>query len=131
MVCLDTNFLIDLIKKKQEALSKLRSLNSTGMRLSTTTITASELYAGAFQSKYTKQGLAEVNAILDTLRLLTLTRDSAEIYGVTNAHLQSIGKKSQDLDMLIASIVMASTETLLTKNTEDFENIKELKIETW
>ena len=50
MVCLETDFLIALIRKDKYALKKLRNLLAEGERITTTPINASELFKGAYLS---------------------------------------------------------------------------------
>ena len=46
-------------------------------------------------------------------------------------HLRKNGIRIGTMDLRIASIVLASRATLLTRNTKDFEQVPGLKFENW
>jgi predicted nucleic acid-binding protein len=73
MVCLETDFLIALIRKDKYALKKLRNLLAEGERITTTPINASELFKGAYLSERVDENLKAVSGILDRLKLLDFT----------------------------------------------------------
>jgi len=50
MTCLDTDFIIDLLRRKPAAENKLEELTANGDKLTTTPLNASELYKGAYNS---------------------------------------------------------------------------------
>jgi tRNA(fMet)-specific endonuclease VapC len=50
-VCLDTDFLVALLRKHPEAVRKAEEYDSTGAEISTTSMNAFEIYLGAFRSK--------------------------------------------------------------------------------
>ncbi len=47
------------------------------------------------------------------------------------AELQKKGQKTQEIDLLIGSIVLANDFTLITKNKKDFQNISRIKLIEW
>lgn len=51
MVCLDTSFIIALLRHDQNAEKKLEEYLASRVKLSTTPITACELFKGAYRSK--------------------------------------------------------------------------------
>ena len=57
MVCLETDFLIALIRKDEKAIAKLRKLVENGEGLTTTPINAAELFKGAYKSKNVDKNL--------------------------------------------------------------------------
>jgi tRNA(fMet)-specific endonuclease VapC len=59
--------------------------------------------------------------------LLALDRDSAKAAGAINDKSNPIGES----DLLIASIVLANKQVLITRNKKHFERISGLKVEDW
>jgi tRNA(fMet)-specific endonuclease VapC len=128
MVCLDTSFLVDLMRTDNDkALRKLIEFRNE--RLCTTTITLAELYRGAYNSSNTTFEVSKVDKLLQNFEILTLDNESAKKYGEFHNLLRSnpIG----DADLFIASIVISKNETLLTRNLKHFERIQDLKVSSW
>ncbi len=129
MVCLETDFLIALIRKDKYALKKLRNLLAEGERITTTPINASELFKGAYLSERVDDNLKAVSGILDRLKLLDFTFRAAKHYGEIYSELKEKGELIGDMDILVASITLASNEKLITMNIKHFNRIKGLEIE--
>ena len=67
MVCLDTTFLADLIRKDPDAIKKLTSLAKEGNTLATTIITSAELFYGAYKSDNIYREKAKMRLVLSLL----------------------------------------------------------------
>lgn len=126
MVCCDTNFLIDLLRKNVSAYSKLEQLGETD--LTTTIINVAELYRGAYRTADINKELNHVKELLDNFTVLNLDGSGCDIYGKLSSKLrsQSLG----DADLLIASITISNRESLLTKDGH-FSRIDGLSTDTW
>ncbi len=131
MVCLETDFLIALMRKDRDAVSKLKELVEKGERLSTTPINASELFKGAYRSKNIDENLRRVRGLLSRLDLLEFNLTSTEIYGQISSELEEKGVQIGEMDTLIASIALAHNERILTRNTRHFSRVKGLEVENW
>ena len=129
MYCLDTN-IVAFILRGDEKLKKKISLVDTES-ISITTITLCELFKGAYKSSRSKENVSLVHDILQNYELLSLNAKSSEIYGVDFNKLERIGKQTQVLDLMIASIAKSNNLILVTRNKKHFENIPDLKIEEW
>jgi tRNA(fMet)-specific endonuclease VapC len=70
MTCLDTDFIIDLLRRKPAAESKLEEMTADGDKLTTTPLNASELYKGAYNSSWPIEEAKKVRHLLDTLDIL-------------------------------------------------------------
>jgi tRNA(fMet)-specific endonuclease VapC len=127
MVCADTDFLIAWLQNSQDALKKLEELELC--QICTTAITAFELYKGVYRSKRKESEINRVAELLDLVEILVLDSQSARLAGRLEFEMKShiIGES----DLLIASIVLAQGETLLTRNRRHFERVPGLKIESW
>ena len=69
LACLETDFLVALMRKEERAIEKLKKLVESGERL-TTSINASELFKGAYMSKNVKENLKKVEGVLSRLDIL-------------------------------------------------------------
>ncbi|HZY48108.1 MAG TPA: type II toxin-antitoxin system VapC family toxin [Candidatus Bathyarchaeia archaeon] len=131
MVCLDTTFLVDLVRAKPEAEKKLLYYIENDERITTTPVNAAELYDGAYSLKGRRQEADRVRGLLEHLELLDISLAVCEKYGRLTNELKSKGSPIGDMDTLVASTALAHRQILLTRNKAHFEKIPGLIIETW
>ncbi len=129
MTCLDTDFLISFMRGEENSLKKIEELEKKQELLSTTSINATELLKGSYNSKNPKKELIKVKMYLETLEILDFDYESAIIFSKIWYKLKKKGNIIQDFDILIASIAIENDEALLTKNIKHFEKIEGLKLE--
>ncbi|WP_457754123.1 type II toxin-antitoxin system VapC family toxin [Thermococcus sp.] len=120
---LDTYVVIDFLRGKRETIEKLKELRKT-YQFIVTTITAFELYLGAYRSQKRGKRLLEVKAFLNTLLILELDEVSAEIAGKIATELSKDGEPIDVRDLLIGSIAISHSIPLLTNNVKHFERLK-------
>jgi predicted nucleic acid-binding protein len=127
-ICLDTTFVIDLLRDLPAAVERARLLEETGCDLSTTSVNVFELYIGATRSESAKR-MTKLEALLADLRILGLGRGEAEEAASIMIKLAKKGQPIQMRDALIAGCMLGNAyPSILTRNTRDFERIT--KIET-
>jgi len=131
MPCLDTDFIVALLRRRPEAEDRLEEYARRGQSVSTTTITACELYRGAYRAREREKEVAKVSNILRSINLLTLTNESCIVFGQFSSHTELATQPLSDLDLLIASIVLTASETLITRNVRHFSRVPNLKLEPW
>jgi len=136
MVCFDTSFIIDLMreagkKEKGPATLKMEEFRERKEIPRTTIITVSELYVGPNNVKNSVDELEKLEKILLQLDILELDIESARLFGKITATLNQKGIPIGALDTYIASIVIENDEILVTRNTSHFENIPNLRIESY
>jgi len=131
MVCLDTSFIIALIRRDPKAEKKLEDYIVSGAKLSTTPITACELFKGAYRSKRRDTEVRKIRGILTYLEILTFSLDTCERYGKLVNDLQLTGAPIGDLDAMIASLALTYNELILTSDKKHFERVPSLIVETW
>lgn len=127
---LDTCFIIDLLKNKNEAYKKSKELENSSTPLLTTTITIFEIWQG-IPDIQNPERIKKINRLLSSLSLLQLDIDSAKTAGEVHSKLINNGIMIESEDSMIAGICLTRNETLLTRNIKHFDRIKELKIETY
>ncbi len=132
MVCLDTSFLADLIRKKPEAIKKLTDLAKEGNKLSTTIITSAELFYGAYKSNNINKEKAKMQLVLSSFIVFPLDEVSPEKFGEILSKLEKMGQKIEDKDVMIAAIAISKGEnTIVTRNKKDFGRIPNITVETY
>ncbi|MGI0019131.1 MAG: type II toxin-antitoxin system VapC family toxin [Nitrososphaera sp.] len=129
MVCVDTDFLIDLSNREEKALEKLKEIREKGDTVYTTTISIGEYYTGAYRSRDREVRVAKAREFLKAFVPLTADHESARLWGQLSAELKSntIG----DLDLLIASTALSNKQVLVTRNRRHFERVPGLQVEGW
>ncbi len=127
-ICLDTTFLIDLLRDLPAAVEKARELKDTKSDLSTTSINAFEAYIGAIRSANPKR-IATLEALLGELRILLLGKAEAETSASIMVDLMKSGKPIEMRDALIAGCMLRNSyRSIVTRNAEDFSRIMKLEI---
>lgn len=130
MVCLDTEILVGLLKNEDEAVKTIGRLEDGAAPLTTTAITAYELFKGAEISKKSKENLRLIKDVLKNLHLLDLDTRASETAAKVYRDLREMGELVGEFDILIASICLANDETLIS-NDEHFARIPGLRLKNW
>lgn len=117
---LDTDFLIDVLRRRQSAIEKLTKIRDSPEELFLTHINLCELYRGAYQSKNVQKNLLEIETLLNYLGILPFTRTADQRFGELSAHLEKEGKQIGEMDTLIASLALDQGQTILTRNVKHF-----------
>ncbi|EKD77041.1 MAG: PilT protein [uncultured bacterium] len=126
---LDTDTLIYFMKGHQNVVEKISVISSS--ELSTTIINQTELLYGAYNSIRKEQNLKKIQGFLKEIRVLEFSHKASFIFAEHKAHLKKQGNLVADMDLMIASIVLANDGILITNSTKHFEKIKVLKFENW
>jgi predicted nucleic acid-binding protein len=127
MTVLDTDFLISILRGKGTSEITVDMVDNP----KTTIINAFELYYGAKRSTKSEEVLAETNSLLKSVDILGFDRNAALMAADIHAKLVNSGKSLDIQDVLIAGIVMANREEILTRNTEHFSRISGLRWRRW
>ena len=135
MVCLDTTFLIDVIKGRQQVQNIEDKIISKGERITIAAPSLTELFRGLYLKKnlkhVTQEEIENINEIISSFKILDLKKESAILTGKIEVDLTNKGDVIDIEDMMIASICIKNNETLITRNKKHFEKIQELKIQTY
>ena len=131
MVCLDTNFLVALLRGESDAIKRAEEIDSEGLRKVTTPINAFELYLGAHLSERKDGNVRLVRDLLLSIGLLEFDERSCDMAGAIAADLAKLGRPIGTRDSMIAGIALRFEQTLLTRNTEHFSRVKGLKVRAW
>jgi len=114
LVVLDTNVIIKIMRGNKELLNFIEQ--NYDDRISTTVINVYEIMRG--RNKKLKE-------LFEEFIIYPLTIEAVEIASEIYRRLKSNGKIKSDTDILIAAIVKANNELLVTLDN-DFQEIKDL-----
>jgi tRNA(fMet)-specific endonuclease VapC len=132
MYLLDTNIVSYLVRGKNNIQDKVANIPIDELAISS--ITLSELLYGSAIIKDKVQSNLLITTYLNIaqeLELLDFDYNSAIIFSDIKSDLKKLGKLVSDTDMQIASIAINNNLILITNNTKDFINMKNLKLDNW
>ena len=129
MYLLDTNIIIYNLKGNQTVQESLRRHRNDSLCVSI--ISIMELYYGAYKSQRVESNLEKVKIIEESLKVIQIGEEIAELFGILKAGLEAKGQANDDFDILIAATALARNLILVTNNTKHFAKIEGLKIENW
>ena len=133
MILLDTTFLIDLLRKKKNAVSKAIEL-TTRDKLSTTYINIYELLIGIYSIKGIdkEKKLQDVEKLMEKLEVFTLEKESAINSAKIGGDLILKGQVIGDTDNMIIGIALTNgITTIVTRDIKHYKKVKEIKVETY
>ncbi|GAB4015293.1 type II toxin-antitoxin system VapC family toxin [Spirosoma migulaei] len=129
---LDTNICIYLIKGQYDLENKILKAGLNSCYLSE--ITIAELLFGVENSAPDRKlrNLQRVQTLKASFsgRIIPIT-ECLEEYAKHKAQLIKIGRRGDDLDIFIGSTAIVKGLTLVTRNTKDFVNMENIKLENW
>lgn len=130
---LDTNTISEPLKPRPDK-KVIRLIDVKYNQISISSFVVYELIKGAYQLTSVKKRqriLDYINTILSKIPTLTYTKEAAIWQGKEAARLKAIGKTAPFLDAQIASVAKVHDLILVTRNTKDFQNFSDLKLDNW
>ena len=124
-ICLDSDFLIDYLRNKEEAVKWIKE--NINKNLATTTINIFELYYGEYKNGE-ETGILKLGKFLDNLTILNINPEIAKKSGENAAILEKQGKTLDFRDILIGTISTHYGYQLKTNNIKHFERIPDIKL---
>ncbi len=116
MACLDTTFLIDLLRGKQNLESIKNYLTRTGEFLSIPAPAIMEVWEGACLVDASREEKIRILELIDSFAVLPLDAQSAKEAGEISAELRKTGKIIQVEDIMIAGIAKVNGEKVVTRD---------------
>ncbi|MBI2541913.1 type II toxin-antitoxin system VapC family toxin [Candidatus Woesearchaeota archaeon] len=130
MICLDSDFIVDFLRKKSSAVLKMESLK--GQTVASTEVNYLEVIYGILIKKQVPQKeFALAQEFFDSVPSMPLDHISAYNTAKIAAFLKKSGQEIELSDTMIAGICLANNCPILTKNIKHFSRIKGLKVETY
>ena len=128
---LDTTFLIDILRNKQEASDKLKSLEKLNVPIAVAAPSIVEIFAGWHYSKKSDEEKGRIIDVLESQVIHDLDKESARKAGEIKGNLIKTGNDIELMDCMIAGIAYKNKETILTRNVKHFSKIKGINVETY
>jgi tRNA(fMet)-specific endonuclease VapC len=129
MPCLDTTFLVDLLRRDPAAERKLREIEDSGQTLCTTPANLIELYVGAYRARDTESRLERIEVLERGLDLLELGAEECKRCGYVVADLVSRGEPIGTMDVIAGGIALCHGERVITRNVKHYRRITGLDVE--
>ena len=126
MVCLDSDILINFLRKDAKTIRLFENLKSRKETLSITSINSFELIKGI--SRLSNMDQAQVLKFLSNFKMYDFNFDSSKKAADIFNDLKSKGEIIELPDIMIASTVITNNESLITGNINHFERINGLKV---
>jgi len=130
MIFLDTNIISYYLNDCTVVKEELRKAMRNQETVSTTLLNVYEILKG-FKWKNNKQKEKRFNIFLNDLDIYSINDNVIKIATDIYSTLRKKGVTIEDIDILIAAIVIANDGILVTNNTKHFGNIKQLKVVNW
>jgi len=129
MYLLDTDTVIYSLKGHESVARNLREHIHDPIKISV--VTLMELYYGAYKSQKIESNLAKIKTLENSLEIVPLDKESAEVFGIYKSKLENMGTPLDDFDLILASCALARNMTLVSNNIRHFERIEGLKLANW
>jgi tRNA(fMet)-specific endonuclease VapC len=129
MYLLDTDTIIFSLKGNASVQKNLLLHINDAIKISTTTLM--ELYYGAYKSQKVTGNLAKIKTIEQSLEIIPIGIEAAEVFGMLKSKLEKTGSRLDDFDLIIAACSLAHNLTLVTNNEKHFQRIEGLKLANW
>jgi len=126
---LDTNIVIDVIKRRP--MEVLEVFNRRAGEMAISTITEAELVHGAEKSQHREHNLRQVEDFTSRLEVLDYGRKAAAHYGDIRADLERKGTLIGVNDLHLAAHARGEGLILVTNNMREFERVAGLRVENW
>ena len=130
MWLLDTNVCVALINRSDEqAAAHLLQHAPGSVRLCS--VVKAELHFGAQNSARLSENLQRIEIFCRAFESLPFDDESARHYGIVRAQLRREGRPIGGNDLMIASIAIANSHVLVTRNAREFSRVAGLEVERW
>lgn len=124
----DTDWVIDHLANVPEAVRLLDRLAQDGIAISI--ITYMEVYQGVLRNPSPEEAQSKLRAFVNAVPILPFSATVAQRCAHLRETLRKQGKRvnARALDLIIAATAFEYDLTLVTRNTEDYADIPELKL---
>jgi tRNA(fMet)-specific endonuclease VapC len=124
MILLDTNFLIELLSKREAAVRMAQEIDAQPKAISS--ITLYELFIGAQQLKKA----ADIEEMCETIQIIAPGKNIARRAALLQFTLRQKGIEIPAFDALIAATALEIDAVVLSKD-EHFERVDGLRVARW
>jgi tRNA(fMet)-specific endonuclease VapC len=127
---LDTNICIHAIKRNApEVVRRLERTSPEDVAISS--VVAAELWTGVMKSRERGRNEQALRGFLAFVDVLDFPAEAARAYGEIRAEVEAKGRSIGAMDLLIAVHAVHERATLVTRNSDEFKRVGQLKVESW
>lgn len=126
MILCDTDWLIEFLRGRDEALRVVSPLIAAGLAISIVSI--GELYEGVLHGRNPSRDEQHLLALLGRIDVIDLDIPAMRVYGLVRGGLRSAGLSIGDNDLQIAATALRHDLTLVTRNRRHFERVPGLRL---
>jgi len=127
---LETNICIHAIKRNApEVVRRLEKTIPEDVAISS--VVAAELWTGVMKSRERGRNERALREFLAFVDVLDFPAEAARAYGEIRAELEAKGRSIGAMDLLIAAHAVHERATLVTRNSDEFARVEQLKVESW
>ena len=128
---LDTSFLLDLIDDDPAATTLAEEFESTGVPQRVPAQVVYELYVGAGYTDTPKGEILVLDSVLAARPLVETTGEIAKKAGRIDGELRREGERIPPNGLVVGATGLVHDESVVTRNTDDFERVPGLKVTTY
>jgi len=125
MYLIDTDWIVDYLKGKEEAVKTLQKLFDNELYISI--ISIAEIYEGIEEAKNKDETTKSLEDFLQGVVVLNINKETCKKFGEIRNNLRKKGNLIGDFDILIASTAIINDLKIITNNKKHFERIEEIK----
>lgn len=129
MYQLDTNTLIYFFKNMGQVAKNLLQKNPRHIFVSS--LVVYELEVGIEKSTQADKRRQQLEDLLKSISLVSFGVPEARRAAKIRARLEKMGQPIGPVDVLIVASALASNHILVTRNTDEFSRVPNLKMENW
>jgi tRNA(fMet)-specific endonuclease VapC len=126
---LDTDTVIYSLKGHPTVKVNLERHRQAVLKISV--VTLMELYYGAYKSQRVTSNLGKIKSIEEAIEIVSLGRESAEVFAMLKANLEKSGAPLDDFDLMLAACALVHDLVLVTNNMKHFERVEGLRLANW
>lgn len=127
----DTSFVIDILYDDPDALAYLDLLEKGNRPEKVASITVLELYEAVPQLSVPEERRRKILDVLDTRHAVAADEAVMRKAGKVSGELKSRGEEIDREDCIIGATALLNDEPVLTRNSDHFERIDGLDVETY
>jgi tRNA(fMet)-specific endonuclease VapC len=132
VLCLDTNTVIGLLKKRSPFRGRYDAARLSRETIAISAVALFELRFGADKSAFAEANHQRLNIFIDdAVEILPFAEEDAAEAGAIRAYLQARGTPIGPYDTLIAAQARRRGATLVTSNLREFERVPGLMLADW
>ena len=127
MYLLDTDTVIDVIRKRREVAQRLSEISPEDIAISAMTV--SELEFGVLRSAYSTARARDTAIFLEQVTVLPFDANAARRHALLRHELRSA--RIGEADLIIAATAVVSSRTLVSSNLREFGRVPGVRVESW